>query len=222
MRDLLKLAAVMAAVFASTFFLFERSGLITEAGLRAWLDWLMSLHPAWVVGAVLVLLLLDLFIAVPTMTTLLLAGFLLGPWLGGVAGAAGLMLLGAVGYGLGRRFGQPVLRRLYRDEARLAGIEAAFARNDLLVLFVCQALPILPELSCCLAGVARMRVGRFLFGYAVGVVPYAFIVAAGGAASAPDNLTPAILTCIGVSVALLAVWTVLVRRGRAASARRGS
>ncbi len=159
------------------------------------------------------MLLLDLFIAVPTMTTILLAGFLLGPWLGGMAAAAGLMLLGTVGYALGRRFGRPALARLYRDEARLAGIEAAFARNDLLVLFVCQALPILPELSCCLAGVARMRVGRFLFGYAVGVVPYAFIVAAGGAASAPDNLTPAILTCIGVSVALLLAWTLLVRRG---------
>lgn len=55
--------------------------------------------------------------------------------------------------------------------------------------------------------------GAVLFGYAVGVVPYAVIVAAGGAASAPDNLTPAILTCIGVSVTLLLAWTVLVRRG---------
>jgi uncharacterized membrane protein YdjX (TVP38/TMEM64 family) len=213
MSDLLKIAAVMAVLFASTFLLFERSGLITEAGLRAAFDGLMALHPGWVVGAVLALLLLDLFVAVPTMTTILLAGVLLGPWLGGAASAAGLILLGAVGYGLGRRFGRPVLRRLYRDEARLAGIEAAFARNDILVLFVCQALPILPELSCCLAGIARMPLRRFLFGYAVGVVPYAFIVAAGGAASAPDNLTPAILTCIGVSVTLLAAWTVLRRRG---------
>lgn len=82
------------------------------------------------------------------------------------------------------------------------------------MLFCCQAQPILPELSCLLAGVARMRPARFLFGYGVGVVPFAFIVAQGGAISAPDNLTPAVLTAIGVGVTLLAVWTVLARRGR--------
>lgn len=115
---------------------------------------------------------------------------------------------------LGRRFGRPLVLRTLRDPARLTGIEQAFARNDLLVLFCCQALPILPELSCLLAGVARMRPARFLFGYAMGVVPFAFIVAHGGAISTPDNLTPAILTAIGVSVTLLAAWTVLTRRGR--------
>jgi uncharacterized membrane protein YdjX (TVP38/TMEM64 family) len=222
MKDLLKIALVLAIVFASTFVLFERTGLITEDRLRAGLDGLMALHPAWVAGAVVLLLLLDLAIAVPTMTTILLAGFLLGPWLGGLASAAGLMLLGTVGYGLGRRFGRPLLGRIYGDAGRLERIEAAFARNDLLVLFTCQALPILPELSCCLAGVARMRPGRFLFGYAVGVVPFAFIVAWGGAASAPDNLTPAILTCIAVSVALLTAWTLLVRRSGRTAGQGGS
>lgn len=214
MKDLLKLAAIIAAVLASTFFLFERSGLITGDSLRAWLDWLNALHPAWVAGAVILMLVLDLFIAVPTMTTILLAGFMMGTAAGGAASATGLMLLGVTGYLLGRRFGRPLVLLTLRDPARLAGIEQAFARNDLLVLFCCQALPILPELSCLLAGVARMRPARFLFGYAMGVVPFAFIVAHGGAISTPDNLTPAILTAIGVSVTLLAAWTVLTRRGR--------
>jgi uncharacterized membrane protein YdjX (TVP38/TMEM64 family) len=214
MKDLLRLAAVLAALFASTFFLFERSGLVTEERLRAAFEWLDALHPMWLAGAVMVALLLDLFIAIPTMTTILIAGFLMGPLWGGLAASVGLMVLGCTGYIIGRRFGRPALGRFYRDEARLAGIEAAFARNDLLVLFCCQALPILPELSCCLAGIARMSVGRFLFGYAVGVVPYAFIVAAGGAASSADDLRPAILTAIGVSLTLLLAWTLLRRRGQ--------
>jgi uncharacterized membrane protein YdjX (TVP38/TMEM64 family) len=215
MRDLLKIAAVLALVFASTFLVFERSGLITEDRLRDLFTWLEALHPAWVAGAMILALLLDLFIAVPTMTTILLGGFLLGPWAGGLAAAAGLMVLGTTGYAIGRRYGRPGLLRLYGDEARLAGIEAAFARNALLVLFCCQALPILPELSCCLAGIARMPLRRFLFGYAVGVVPFALIVAAGGAASTPDNLAPAIYTAIGVSVTLLLAWTALRRRAAA-------
>jgi uncharacterized membrane protein YdjX (TVP38/TMEM64 family) len=214
MMDLLRLAAVLALILASTFFLFERSGLVTEASLRAWFGWLDALHPGWVAGAVVLMLLLDLFIAVPTMTTILLAGFLLGTAAGGAVSALGLMTLGVTGYTLGRRFGRRALLRLTGDPARLKGIEQAFARNDLLVLFCCQALPILPELSCLLAGVARMSFGRFAFGYGVGVVPYAFIVAHGGAISAPDNLTPAILTASAVSATLLGAWTLLLRRGR--------
>ncbi len=46
MKDLLKIAAILAIVLASTFFLFERSGLITEAGIRSALGWLHALHPA--------------------------------------------------------------------------------------------------------------------------------------------------------------------------------
>jgi uncharacterized membrane protein YdjX (TVP38/TMEM64 family) len=212
MKDLLKVAVIMALIFASTFVLMKSTGLVTEEGVTAFLGRAHDIHPGWLALIVIALLLLDLFIAVPTMTTILLAGYFMGPVLGGLASAAGLMLLGTTGYGMGRRFGRPVLSRLFKDDARLAGIEAAFARNDLLVLFVCQALPILPELSCVLAGIARTRLLRFLFGYAVGVVPFAFIVAYAGSISTLSNPGPAIYTAIGVSVLLLGAWTLLRRR----------
>lgn len=104
-----------------------------------------------------------------------------------------------------------MLTRLYKGEERLTGIEAAFARNDLMVLFVCQALPILPEISCTLAGISR-AFWRFFFGYAVGVVPFAFIVAYAGSISSLSNPALAIYTAIGVSVALLLLWTLVRRR----------
>lgn len=206
MKDLLTVAAVLAALFASTFFLVQWSGLIPEAVVVAWLESLRAIDPLWLVAGVILLLLLDLLVAIPTMTTILLAGWLLGPVAGGAAAAVGLMLLGAFGYALGRVLGRPVLLRLLRDPARLDAIETAFARQDMAVLFTCQALPILPELSATLAGVSRMALPRFLFGYAVGVVPFAFIVAWGGAASSPDDLRPAILTVVGVSLVLLLSW----------------
>jgi len=123
MKDLLKVAVVMALLFASTFLLIQGTGLITQDGVRALLVDANSIHPGWFILLIIGLLLLDLFIAVPTMTTILLAGFLLGPLLGGAAAAAGLMLLGITGYGLGRRFGRPILGRLFKDERRLADIE---------------------------------------------------------------------------------------------------
>lgn len=213
MRDLLRIAAVLALAFASTFLVVHWAGLLPEDGVLRWLEGLRQVHPAWLVAGVVALLLLDLFVAVPTMATILLAGWLLGPLAGGLAASGGLLLMGLTGYVLGRLAGRPVLRRLLRDEARLQGIEAAFARNDLLTLAVCQALPILPELSATLAGIARMHPLRFLLGYGIGVVPFAFVVASGGAASGPDDLRPAVLAAVGVSATLLVAWRALLRRG---------
>lgn len=212
MRDLIRIAVILGAAFASTFVVMQAFGLLPEEGVVAWLEGLRAVHPAWLMAGVVLLLLLDLVVAVPTMTTILLAGWLLGPWLGGLTGAAGLMLMGWLGYGMGRLAGRPILRRLFRDDARLDGIEAAFGRNDLLVLTVAQALPILPELSAVLAGVARMHPARFALGHAAGTLPFAFILAFGGAASSPDDLRPAILTGIGVTVVLLLLWRWLLRR----------
>lgn len=212
MKDLLKIAVVLGLAFASTFALMQSTGLVTEEGVRAWFAHARSVHPLWIVALVVALLVLDLFIAVPTMATILLAGFLLGPWLGGAAAAVGLMLLGWTGFLLGRSQGRPILLRLFKDEERLRDVEAAFAKNDLLTLFVCQALPILPELTCVLAGISRMKPARFTFGYGVGVVPFAFIVAYAGSISTAADPWPAIYTAIGVSTALLLAWIALKRR----------
>lgn len=212
MKDLIKIAVILALAFASTFIIIKSTGLITEEGVSAFLQQAKSINPWWLATLVVGLLLIDLLIAVPTMTTILFAGFLMGPIYGGLASATGLMLLGVLGYGMGYRIGRPVLLRLFKDEKRLPEIETAFARNDLLLLFVCQAMPILPELSCTLAGIARTRFPRFLFGYAVGVVPFAFIVAYAGSISTLSNPSPAIYTAIGVSVILLLSWTLLKRR----------
>lgn len=212
MRDLLGIGLILALAFASTFLLAQWSGILPEADLLSWLEGLRALHPAWLAGAVILLLVLDLFIAVPTMTTILLAGWLLGPLLGGLTASAGLLLMGSTAYLVGRSAGRRVLQRLFRDEARLADMERAFARNDLLTLAVCQALPILPELAATLAGIARTPPLRFLAGYALGVVPFAFIVAGGGAASSPDDLRPAILTAIGTTSFLLVAWRLFLTR----------
>jgi uncharacterized membrane protein YdjX (TVP38/TMEM64 family) len=214
MKDLIKIALVLAAAFASTFVIINGLGLITEEGVSEFLQQARLINPWWLAALVIGLLWIDLLIAVPTMTTILVAGFLMGPVYGGLASAAGLMVLGVTGYGMGYRIGRPVLARLFKDEKRLPEIEAAFARNDLLLLFVCQAMPILPELSCVLAGIARMRFSRFLFGYAVGVVPFAFIVAYAGSISTLSNPGPAIYTAIGIGLSLLAAWKLLSKSAK--------
>jgi uncharacterized membrane protein YdjX (TVP38/TMEM64 family) len=199
MKNLIKIALVLIVAFASTALIVRSTGLVTEESALAFIERAKDINPLYL-------------IAVPTMTTILIAGYTMGPVLGGAASAIGLMTLGLGGYGMGRRLGRTVLARLFKDEAKLADIEQAFARNDLLTLFACQALPILPELSCTLAGIARMNFGRFLFGYSVGVIPFAFIVAWAGSKSTLSNPAPAIYTGIAVSVGLLLLWSVIKKR----------
>lgn len=214
MKDLFKTALVLAFAFASTFLVMRATGILTEDRVRGFLAGAHQVDPVWLVVLVIGLLWIDLLIAIPTMTTILLAGYFLGPVLGAAAAIAGLFAMGVTSHILGRVIGRPVLARLFRDDARLAAIEAGFARNDVLALFVCQALPILPELSCCLSGIARMNPIRFLLAYAVGVVPFAVIVAYAGSISTIEDPGPAIYAAIGVSVVSLLAWRLLQRRAR--------
>jgi membrane protein DedA with SNARE-associated domain len=121
------------------------------------------------------------------------------------------MMMGAFGYIIGRSAGRPVLLRMLKDEGRLADIETAFGRNDVLTLAVCQALPILPELSAVLAGIARMAPLRFALAWVLGSIPYAFILAYAGSVSSAYNLRPAILAAIGITALLVLIWTRLLR-----------
>lgn len=214
MRDLVRTALVLAGAFAATFVMMRATGILTEDQVRAFLAGAHRIDPVWLVALAIGLLWVDLLIAIPTMTTILLAGYFLGPLLGSAAAIAGLFAMGVTSHVLGRVIGRPVLARLLHDEARLAAIEASFARNDVLALFVCQALPILPELACCLSGIARMNPVRFLSAYAVGVVPFAVIVAYAGSVSTIANPGPAIYAAIGVSASLLLAWRLLQRRAR--------
>ena len=212
MKGLLKVALVLALAFASTALIVKSTGLVSERSALAFIEAAKEINPLYLVAGVVLLLAIDLLIAVPTMTTILIAGYAMGPLLGGASATTGLMLLGLGGYGMGRRFGRPVLARLFKDGEKLAEIQRAFAKNDLLTLFACQALPILPELSCTIAGMTRMRFRRFLFGYCVGVIPFAFIVAWAGSKSTLSNPAPAIYAAITISVGLLLAWTLIRRR----------
>ncbi|MES2814423.1 MAG: hypothetical protein V4720_05975, partial [Pseudomonadota bacterium] len=91
MRDLIRIAVILALVFASTFVIAQATGVLPEGDLVAWMETLREVDPLWLALGVIGMLVLDLFIAVPTMTTILLAGWLLGPWLGGLVASLGLL-----------------------------------------------------------------------------------------------------------------------------------
>lgn len=214
MKELIKTMLGLALVFASTFLLLKLTGVLSLEDVRGALDAARESSPPHLALLVVLVLYADLFIAVPTMTVALLAGFVLGWPLGGAATLSGLFLAGTTGYWLSRRFGTAVLRRIYGDEEKLAEIERAFERSGPWLLISCRALPILPEVSCCLAGATHMPFKRFMPLFALGTVPYALIVTYAGSISTLERPQPAILTAIVVSMLLWASWYRLVRRPR--------
>lgn len=219
MKDLIKTALVIATCFAATFGILVATGLMQRDDVVHWLEQARQID-AWIVALIVIgLLVADLFIAVPTMTLTLLAGYFLGPVFGALAAATGMITAGALGYVISNRFGRSVLRRIINDEGRLHEMEQVFSRYGVTVLMICRAMPILPEVSCCLAGITRMRFVTFGFGYLVGTLPYVVVCTWLGAQSSASDPMPAIWGAAVVSIVMWSCWFLLIRHHRRSGRR---
>ena len=78
MKSLLKIMITLALFFASTFIILKSTGLITVEKIELWLEMAKRADPLLVGAIIAGLLFADLFIAVPTMTVMVLGGFF--PW----------------------------------------------------------------------------------------------------------------------------------------------
>jgi uncharacterized membrane protein YdjX (TVP38/TMEM64 family) len=140
---------------------------------------------AWGSVAVVGLLVSDLFLPVPATGVMSAAGYVYGPWLGGALSALGSFLSGMLAFGLCRAFGHRAAVRL-AGETGLAQNEALFRRAGPWLIALSRGLPILPEVTACLAGLSRMRTSLFIIALLCGSVPMGFGYAAVGTLFAAD------------------------------------
>ena len=211
MKDLFKTMLFLALIFASTFIILKITGIISTDSIKDFLQTLQASDHVFIAMIIVGLLFADLFIAVPTLTISLLAGYFLG-WIPGViAVALGFYSAGVTGYLISRRYGEGVLKRIYRDEERLHDIQDAFNRFGPMVLILCRAMPILPEVSSCMAGATRMHFTRYLMLYSIGSIPYAILATYAGSVSTLEDPRPAIITAIAISLVLWFVWYVFTK-----------
>ncbi len=140
--------------------------------------WLASYgHWAWLAG--LVLILLDLFLPIPSTAVMAALGFVYGPFTGGLVSAAGSLLSGLLGYGLCRALGRRGAAWLL-GERDLAHGEQIFARVGGWIVCLSRWLPVFPEVVACMAGLSRMRPEVFVVALTCGTLPLAFTFAAIG------------------------------------------
>jgi uncharacterized membrane protein YdjX (TVP38/TMEM64 family) len=178
---------------------------------EAWLSgeaavaWLRGLGAwGWLGG--IGLLVGDLVLPVPATALMSALGFVYGPWIGGVLGAVGSFLSGALAYGL-TRWIDPRWAAKLAGEAELGAYRSLFARSGPWIVALSRWLPLLPEVVACLAGLSRMRARVFFLALACGSVPLGFVFAAIGATGAERPWL-----AVGLSAGVPAVFLLAGRR----------
>ena len=160
---------------------------------------------AWGWLVVIGLLISDLFLPIPATGVMSAAGYVYGPWIGGVISVTGSFLSGMLAFALCRGLGHRAARWL-AGEKGLAENEAVFRRSGPWLIALSRWLPILPEVIACLAGLTRMRTRVFVVALLCGTVPMGFCYAAVGAMFTSE---PA--WALGLSVAVPVVLWLAVR-----------
>lgn len=168
-------------------------------------EWLRGFG-AWGWLAGIVLLMLDLFLPIPSTVVMSALGFIYGPVLGGVFAAGGSWLAGLFAYGLCRGLGPGIARKLV-GEKDLARGHLLFAQVGGWLVAWSRWLPVFQETIACMAGLTRMPFGAFVLALACGCVPMGFAFAAIGHAGVEN---PGL--AIGLSVALPPLLWLVSRR----------
>lgn len=206
MKALIKFVVLLGAFFTFTLVLFKLLGVLSVEDIRYWLEQAMTVSP-WIVGLIIVVLMLvDLFIAIPTLSLTILSGFFLGLELGVFYSTLGMLGAGAMGYVISRFHGEKLLKFVSKDQDQVEEMRRLFTQFGPFSLMLCRAAPMLPEVTSCLAGVTRMPFWKYLLFYSIGTIPYSIIAAYSGSVSTIDNPSPAIFTFIGIFGGLSLVW----------------
>jgi uncharacterized membrane protein YdjX (TVP38/TMEM64 family) len=181
MKRLALLFGVLALLVAVPFLLFGDFFDALMSGAAA--QQLLESLGMWAGPAAVALLAVDLLLPIPASAIMAALGMLYGPLVGGVLAAAGSFAAGCLGYGLCRLFGRPAASCLLGAK-ELPAAERRFDRIGAWLIVLSRALPLLPEVLVCMAGLVRMPAARFLMALACGSVPVGFVFAGLGAAGA--------------------------------------
>ena len=211
MKELIKTILIIGAIFALTFIAVKLTGVLTVEQIKGWLALAKEASPVHVALIVIALLFIDLFIAVPTMTTTMLAGYFLGAVVGTAAALTGLMVAGISGYVISRYFGKRILNVLVKDETKRGEMTTAFNKHGFVMIMLARAVPILPEVTACLAGITKMPFWKFILAWSISAVPYTIIAAYSGSISTLNDPKPAIFTAIGIWGILWLGWFLFRR-----------
>lgn len=208
MKHLIKVIVIIASFFGLTFVLLKMTGILSVEQIKIWLLQAKDFSPYYIGSIVILLLFADLFIAIPTLTVIALSGYFMGFQFGAIASFIGLLLAGVTGYGLSKILGEKIFGFILKKEKSRQEAKNTFRRHSFIMILLSRAMPILPEVTACLAGMTKMKFSKFILAWVISTVPYILIISYAGSISSIENPKPAIYTAIGISVILWSGWYV--------------
>lgn len=213
------MTGALFAVFTALFALNMYFGWITPENLEAWLSAIQNSPDAalWLTAAIILVLSIDSVLTVPTLTTVALAGFFLGPIQGGLVASIGLMSAGSICF-FGSRYGGSNLFRRMVDGEEAERLGEWFHRSGGLALILSRALPMFPEVLSVLAGLSGIRAALYYLYFGLGSIPYAFLVAWAGSESSLQDPWRVLAIGVGIpAVAWLVYYTTGLRRAKSSA-----
>lgn len=171
-----------------------------EDPMNAWAEAMLQAQrsKSWSFGVIVLLLVADIVLPIPSSIVSTTSGYLLGFGLGLVAGWTGMTLACIGGYALGRFAGQGLLRRLLSSED-MALTKHDFEQRGDLMLAISRPVPMLAEASVIMAGALARPFSRFLAVTALANLGISLVYAAAGAFSAGvDSFLLAFLAAMGL------------------------
>jgi len=211
LRALIKLVLVLASLFATTFILAKFTGVISVEKIELWLTAAKSVDILYLALIIVLLLFADLFIAVPTLTVMILSGYFLGHFYGAITAITGVMLAGNTGYLLSYFYGEKLEQLVIKDPQQRLALREQFDQYGILMIVFSRAMPILPEVTACLSGMTKIPFVRFITAWSVSSVPYAIIATYAGSISSLNNPKPAIITAIVLTTLCWTAWFIVQR-----------
>lgn len=219
MKDLIKIILILLLFFSTALIVAKTTGFLSLDQIEGWFKQVQEAPPLYIAALVIGLLVLDLFITVPTLGLVMLSGYFLGYPYGVLASLCGLMLAGCTGYLLSYLFGGRILRFLIRDNARRDEMTASFHKHAFAMILLSRALPMLPEVTSCLSGSTRLPFLKFLSAWTLSALPYVLIAAYSGSRSSLDNPEPALFTAIGMITVLWMIGFLVHRTQKKQAAK---
>lgn len=211
MKLLIKTILILATIFTSTLLIIKFSGVLSIEDIKEIFVSLKS-QPSYILGLLVsVLLFIDLFIAVPTMTIIILSGYFVEFKLAILFVVLGLLSASLTGYFLSKRYGDKILNKLSSNEEQKDEMIDLFNNHAFIVIVLSRAVPMLPEICACLAGTCNMSLKKYLFAWTLGTLPYMMVMIYAGSISSLDNPMPAIYTAIGITVLFSIIWYVFTK-----------
>lgn len=189
----------------------QLTGTITIEKVESWLLIAKNAGVLTLMLIVIVILLSDLLLSIPTLATVTLSGYFLGHTYGAIASFIGLLLVGVLGYVVSYYHGEKIEKRILRTETQRLEARSHFSKHGLVMILFSRAIPMLPEISACMAGMTKIPFSKFIVAWSLSITPYILICTYAGSVSSLDNPTPAIYSAISVNVILWLAWYITLK-----------